>query len=758
MRKILIMLAFCLFLTSGYSVKVIATVSIGSVSDIAQGTINNITCTTTISGTGTAQLYNVSLQYANGTVGGWINLNATNRAVNISFNNTANPQYLRTVAVETTNFTIRGEVVSSGNNFRCMAQNTSATFIYSSISSMSVTGGAPDTTAPNINGWKWNVTNATNYSSIQQYQFNATVTDTTGISYVWIEHNFTGILTNNTATGNVGSSYYYNYGKLSAGVYYVKWYANDTGGYKNTTDFVKYYQVNKSYLPMTLYINGTDGDRSLYNNSDANFTANFSASYSFTITQWSNFSGGMSLDKTQASPLENIDNLRPRPAGNYLILANWTGNQNYTYGQANHTLTLQEYTEPPLVNAMYAGSDPLTLSTAMQHEPGSTPLFWAQVRNSSGAGISGKTITIFVYDANRNERSTANMVQFKAGLYYYASHVLSANDNGTFMLFANTTEGGVNVTAMTTFLVRAFASGSGGGLDVNQNQTLYNAMTYAQQTNTTLNKSTDQTLPFVQQINSTLNQTIYPATYNISQNVWNYTGVRNLTTYNNLIVDIWGYASRTLSDYSGVWSVVSRTLSDVSNVWSYGTRTLTSSAGLDANQNATLYGAYWYSQQTNTTLNKTIDLIPASVWGYGTRTLSAFGFASDVWSYGTKALTDVSNIWSYGTRTLSGFDFKVVTSSGNITNVTSPIYCANCSSGSGTTAQQVWEYTTRNLTQNFSNVTNFYNNYTTYNTTNSYNITNVYNLTTNTTNIVYNYTSNMVCVRMGTSMICSPRG
>jgi hypothetical protein len=677
-----------------------------------------------------------------------------------------------------------------------MAQNTSATFIYSSISSMSVTGG--DTTIPNINGWKWNVTNATNYSSTQQYQFNATVTDGGTVDKVWIENNFTGTLTNNTATGNVGSSYYYNYGKLGAGFYYVKWYANDTGGYKNTTDFVKYYQINQSYLPISLYINGTNGAKTLFNNSVANFTAKLNTD-TFPITLYTDLTWTMGLWDTQNNPLMNYTVLNPYQCEHdYTIVANWTGNTNYTKSSQTWGMHLDCYSEPPVTNVMYAGSDPLTLSTAMQHEPSSTPIFWAQVRNSSGAGISGKTITIYVYDANRNERSTANMVQFKAGLYYYASHTLSANDNGTFMLFANTTENGVNVTAMTTFLVKAFASGTGGGLDVNQNQTLYNTMVYAQQSN------------------ATLNQTIVPATYNISQNVWNYTGVRNLTTFNNLVIDIWAYASRTLSDYSGVWAVASRTLSDVSNVWSYVTRTLTSSAGLDSNQNDTLYRAMWYGQQinmttnkstdqsipylqqinttqnkspmetkidiinalagqTNTTLNKTIDSIPASVWnygtrtlssfgtlvsdiwGYGTRTLSAFGFASDVWSYGTKALTDVSNIWSYGTRTLSGFDFKVVTSSGNITNVTSPIYCANCSSGSGTTAQQVWEYTTRNLTQNFSNVTNFYNNYTAYNTTNAYNITNVYNLTTNTTNNVYNYTSNMVCIKMGNNMICSPR-
>ncbi len=207
---------------------------------------------------------------------------------------------------------------------------------------------------PNIAGFAFNVSNMTNYSSTQGYQFNATVTDNTGVSYVWIEHNFTGTLTNYTVSTNVGSVYYYNYAPLAAGYYYIKWYANDSSSNANlnNSDYVHYSQVNKSYIPLTLYINGTSGDKSLANTSNANFTANFSSSYSFAITLYTNLTGAMALWDTQNSPLMNYTDLTPYPLGaGYLIIANFS-NDNYTYSQANHSLTLSsgDSTPPSISN------------------------------------------------------------------------------------------------------------------------------------------------------------------------------------------------------------------------------------------------------------------------------------------------------------------------------------------------------------------------------------------------------------------------
>jgi len=414
---------------------------------------------------------------------------------------------------------------------------------------------------PNLDNFKFSVPNMTGYSPAQGYQFNATVTDNVAVDDVWIEHNFTGTLTNYTVSTKAGDEYYYDYGTLGAGFYYIKWYANCTAGVLNSSDWAHYYQigkadptmtltgsgttitygtsltvtgdaiticpqefanvsnscgglgtgsyettgswisepygygnwqwalsdgnwssrayaendasfyvnysipsfalsatwflkdtggvhemaipsdcfgqgvvrihvrgvynsvgifclnhssntetgiyyrsgdnyfyeenmtwfyaplnslykngtlvanpysavlaaggynftwnstgndnytanstsvlvtVEKAHLPITLYIDGTDGDMSVINISIANFTANFSAGYSFPITLYTNLTGAMGLWDTQNSPFVNYTGLSPCRARAYQAIANWTGNENYTYSQANHSLNLRE--------------------------------------------------------------------------------------------------------------------------------------------------------------------------------------------------------------------------------------------------------------------------------------------------------------------------------------------------------------------------------------------------------------------------------
>jgi len=263
-----------------------------------------------------------------------------------------------------------------------------------------------DTTAPNIASFKYNVSNNTNYSSTQGYQFNATVTDVgAGISYVWVEHNFSGTLKNYSVTGNVGSVYYYNNASLAAspsGVpYYIKWYANDSSANHNlnSSDWVHYYQVNKSYLPMTLYINGTDGDKILYNNSNANFTANFSSAYSFNISLYTNLTGTMAPWDNKQSPLTNYTILNPYIARNYTILANWSGNQNYTISSVNHNLDLRtygrlnvSYQSPATGNSQNVVQyDTFNVSVNVTCVGGDCGNIWGVLRYNNSAGLNPDT-------------------------------------------------------------------------------------------------------------------------------------------------------------------------------------------------------------------------------------------------------------------------------------------------------------------------------------------------------------------------------
>jgi hypothetical protein len=91
--------------------------------------------------------------------------------------------------------------------------------------------------------WKNNKTSPTSpvlYIPGASYQFNVTWSDDIGISTVFIEHNFTGSLINETMQQgnsiNGGYEYYYNIQDLGAGTYVWRSYANDTDNQWNVTD------------------------------------------------------------------------------------------------------------------------------------------------------------------------------------------------------------------------------------------------------------------------------------------------------------------------------------------------------------------------------------------------------------------------------------------------------------------------------------------------------------------------------------------
>jgi len=123
----------------------VATISMSNVNNATRGTTDDVTCTiTTVStGTGSGPVdTNISLQYNNGTTGGWINLNwsyANTR--NITYNNFYGPNPNRsTAATLVYNFRIFGNWTSTGNLIRCNATNStpSATLV-SSTGTLNVT-------------------------------------------------------------------------------------------------------------------------------------------------------------------------------------------------------------------------------------------------------------------------------------------------------------------------------------------------------------------------------------------------------------------------------------------------------------------------------------------------------------------------------------------------------------------------------------------------------------------------------------------
>ena len=191
-----------------------------------------------------------------------------------------------------------------------------------------------------------NVSSMSNYSNTWGYQFNVTAFNSSQYSAVWIRANFTGAFANYSVTNYGVTQFYVNVTTLAAGTYTYTWCANDTAlAFYNSSN--QTFQVNQGYLPITLYINGTDGDSTAYNYSVANFTANFSSSYTFNISLWTNLTGSWVLLDNESSPLVNYTDLTPYQAVNYSVIANWTGNANYTISSASHYLTLALYTAPP---------------------------------------------------------------------------------------------------------------------------------------------------------------------------------------------------------------------------------------------------------------------------------------------------------------------------------------------------------------------------------------------------------------------------
>lgn len=203
----------------------------------------------------------------------------------------------------------------------------------------------------------------------------------------------------------------------------------------------------------------------------------------------------------------------------------------------------------------------------------------------------------------------------------------------------------------------------------------------------------------------------------LSDYVWNETD-RQLTAFNFDVVD-----EELISDYN--WNASTRTLTvEFSNItsdeiWNYANRNLTD-FGFDVVNESEIADSVWnYFNRTLTdfgfTVNATVDLsgIPSDVWSYFNRTLSDFGFdvvnesevAQSVWEYTDRQLTvtfsniTADEIWAYANRNLTSFDFDVVDEElianyvWNDTTRTLTVTYTNITEG------DIWNYTTRTLTE-----------------------------------------------------------
>jgi len=118
-------------------------------------------------------------------------------------------------------------------------------------------------------------TDPSTYSSGESYQFNVTVTDPeTEPNVTYIEFNDTsGTLTdlNNFTMSNTSTEYYKTFTNLPAGVYNYKFFANDTDNdWNSSSDYT--FTISKGSSNITLFVNNTQGNTNIYNNTGVNIT------------------------------------------------------------------------------------------------------------------------------------------------------------------------------------------------------------------------------------------------------------------------------------------------------------------------------------------------------------------------------------------------------------------------------------------------------------------------------------------------------
>ena len=214
--------------------------------------------------------------------------------------------------INETDSTIRWRVYAndSSNNW-----NSTDIFQYNSISD----------TPPQWSNQIESPTDSPVYSVGTNYQFNVTWTDDNDVSIVFIEHNFTGALTNYTVS-NISSVWFYEYNNLSAGFYFWRMYANDTLNAWNVTNQFDY-TVTQATPTGTLTINET-------------WTEVYPTSVTIGLSE-SNGGGG---DVTYTVWRDNLDKSTGESVllgfGTYTYKLNTTGGINYTLNANMDSQTL----------------------------------------------------------------------------------------------------------------------------------------------------------------------------------------------------------------------------------------------------------------------------------------------------------------------------------------------------------------------------------------------------------------------------------
>ena len=277
--------------------------------------------------------------------------------------------------------------------------------------------------------WYGNSTDlVTIYSPNNLSFFNISWNDTSGISTVFIEGNWSGTPQNYTMYYSDGV-YQYNV-TLPGGNYYWRSWANDTFGNWNVSD-TWHFSVEKLNSTITLLLNGTDGNFSILEDQYVNITA-----YSDRTGNISIYSNGI-LYSFGESPLTNIS-LFENP-GTYNITAVFNENQNYSSNWTTQWLIVNDTTPPTVANQ--ALFPPLLLK-------GENVSIWANINDND-------VLAYIHYNISNSTWYDLMVFNNLSGGLYNKSYNTTNLTHGIYnvSIFANDTAGNNNTVIIGTFEV-----------------------------------------------------------------------------------------------------------------------------------------------------------------------------------------------------------------------------------------------------------------------------------------------------------------
>jgi hypothetical protein len=262
---------------------------------------------------------------------------------NITINSSSTTPAGATIELyEDDSFVANGSAPSAIRNYTTLGDrvwkvNISASENYTSaekIHTISVT----DPDAPQYSGLKQTPTSPATYYPTNNYQFNATWTDNTGVSDVILEFNGANYSYSAGQLNKSDNEYYKSFYSLAAGTYTYKWYANDTSDNWGKT-LNQTYVLDKAITALFLTI-----------------TPSSSVSYG-TLTTVSCSSNNLESSPTLTRNTTGVSNpdANVLAAGVYNYACTAIATNNYTSASATGTLTVSK--AAPVINLTLNGQD-----------------------------------------------------------------------------------------------------------------------------------------------------------------------------------------------------------------------------------------------------------------------------------------------------------------------------------------------------------------------------------------------------------------